>query len=278
MLAEAGDRQKIGVSFEGTLANVTVWAPEAEKVRLHLKKQQEYVDLNSIDGGYWHVKTEKLRPGEQYTFELTIKGEVMERPDPASLQQREGVHGPSTAFDVRQYNFNDQEWKGFPLKDYIIYELHVGTFTEEGNFEGVIRQLDHLKELGITAIELMPVGSFPGNRNWGYDGVFPFAVQESYGGAIGLQKLVDHCHQKGMAVILDVVYNHLGPEGNYLADFGPYFTNKYQTPWGSAINFDDAYCDGVRNFFLENMIMWFRDFHIDALRLDAVHAIKDFGA
>lgn len=278
MLAEAGNRQKIGVSFEGILANVSVWAPEAERVRLRLHKTQTYLELSHTAMGYWQVSTELLRSGDRYTFELTAKGQVIERPDPASLWQQEGVHGPSTAFDIDNYQFNDGDWKGLPLNEYISYELHVGTFSEEGTFDGVARKLDHLVELGVTAIELMPVGSFPGERNWGYDGAFPFAVQESYGGPVGLQQFVDTCHQKGMAVILDVVYNHLGPEGNYLADYGPYFTDKYHTPWGRAINFDDAYCDGVRNFFLENLLMWFRDFHIDALRLDAVHAIKDFGA
>src|SRR5690606_25732797 len=136
----------------------------------------------------------------------------------------------------------------------------------------------YLKDLGVNAIEIMPVAQFPGSRNWGYDGVFPFAVQNSYGGPEGLQKLVDSCHNKGIAVVLDVVYNHLGPEGNYLGDFGPYFTGKYNTPWGSAVNFDDAWCDGVRAYFIENVLMWFRDFHIDALRMDAVHAIKDLSA
>ncbi|RZK67258.1 MAG: malto-oligosyltrehalose trehalohydrolase [Pedobacter sp.] len=278
MLAEVRDTQKIGVSFEGALARVLVWAPQAEKVRLHLHKQNKHLELNEIDGGYWGIATELLKSGDQYTFELTTEGEVIERPDPASRSQQTGVHGPSTAVDINEYQFNDHDWKGLALKNYIIYELHIGTFSEDGNFEGLIQHLDHLKELGITAIEIMPVASFPGNRNWGYDGVFPFAVQESYGGPLKLKELVDSCHQRGIAVILDVVYNHLGPEGNYFADFAPYFTNKYQTPWGSAINFDDAYCDGVRNFFIENVLMFFRDFHIDALRLDAVHAIKDFSA
>ena len=278
MLAEVRDTQKIGVSFEGALARVLVWAPKAERVRLHLHKQQIHLELNKTDRGYWCIATDLLKSGAQYTFELTTEGEVIERPDPASRSQQTGVHGPSTAVDINYYQFNDNDWKGLALKNYIIYELHIGTFSEAGNFEGLIQHLDHLKELGITAIEIMPVASFPGNRNWGYDGVFPFAVQESYGGPLKLKELVDSCHQRGIAVILDVVYNHLGPEGNYLADFGPYFTDKYQTPWGSAINFDDAYCDGVRNFFIENVLMWFRDFHIDALRLDAVHAIKDFSA
>jgi maltooligosyltrehalose trehalohydrolase len=174
--------------------------------------------------------------------------------------------------------WNDCSWTGIQLQDYIIYELHVGTFTREGTFLSIIPHLDSLKALGITAIELMPVSQFPGNRNWGYDGVYPFAVHNSYGGPEELKRLVDACHQKGLAVILDVVYNHLGPEGNYFADFGPYFTDRYETPWGLAVNFDGPYSDGVRRFFIENALYWIREFHMDALRIDAVHAIMDFSA
>lgn len=216
-----------------------------------------------------------MKPGDLYWFNVNGK----KLPDPASLSQPEGVHGPSKAIDLLHYvTPDDNNWINHPLNEYLIYELHTGTFSEQGTFNGIAAQLDHLIELGINAIELMPVASFPGERNWGYDGVFPFAVQESYGGADGLRSLVKSCHDKGIAVILDVVYNHMGPEGNYLPEFGPYFTEKYHTPWGSAVNFDDNGCDGVRSYFIENAIMWFRDFHIDALRLDAVHAIKDFGA
>ena len=175
-----------------------------------------------------------------------------------------------------EFNWQDENWENIPLEEYIIYELHTGTFTPSGKFGGIEEKLDYLKDLGVNAIEIMPVAQFPGDRNWGYDGVYPFAVQNSYGGAKGLLQLVEACHQKGIAVILDVVYNHMGPEGNYLEAYGPYFTDKYNTPWGKAINFDDAWCDGVREYFIENVLMWFRDFHIDALRMDAVHAIKDF--
>jgi maltooligosyltrehalose trehalohydrolase len=188
------------------------------------------------------------------------------------------VHGPSQAVDLNNFSWKDEAWKNHSLDQYIIYELHAGTFTEEGTFEALQSKLDYLVELGINAIEIMPVAQFPGERNWGYDGVYPFAVQDSYGGAKALQSLVDACHQKGLAVILDVVYNHLGPEGAYHSSYGPYFTDKYKTPWGKAVNFDDEWCDGVRDYFVENALMWFRDFHIDALRLDAVHAIKDFSA
>jgi maltooligosyltrehalose trehalohydrolase len=204
-----------------------------------------------------------------------VLNEEKQLPDPASLSQPEDVHGPSQAVD-HVFPWTDDEWKNLPLEAYILYELHTGTFTPEGNFQAIEQKLDYLKELGVNAIELMPVAQFPGHRNWGYDGVFPFAVQHSYGGPRGLQHLVNACHQKGLAVVLDVVYNHAGPEGNYLKEYAPYVTTKYSTPWGGAINFDDEWCDGVRHYFIENALMWFRDFHIDALRLDAVHAIKDF--
>ena len=160
----------------------------------------------------------------------------------------------------------------------LLYELHVGTFSEEGTFDGVIAHLPELKELGITAIELMPVAQFPGARNWGYDGVYPFAVQDSYGGPAGLKRLVNAAHQHGLAVVLDVVYNHLGPEGNYLGEFAPYFTDRYRTPWGPALNFDGPHSDEVRRYFIENALYWQTEFHFDALRLDAVHAIRDFSA
>src|SRR5690606_411563 len=158
------------------------------------------------------------------------------------------------------------------------YELHVGTFTDEGTFDAIIPRLDDLLALGINALELMPVAQFPGERNWGYDGVFPYAVQNTYGGPDGLKRLVDACHAKGLAVFLDVVYNHVGPEGNFLSKYGPYFTNKYCTPWGDAINFDDAWCDGVREYFVNNALYWLEYFHIDGLRLDAVHMVFDNGA
>jgi maltooligosyltrehalose trehalohydrolase len=176
------------------------------------------------------------------------------------------------------FAWEDGSWSGPPLEDYVIYELHVGTFTPQGTFDAIIPHLSQLKELGVTAIELMPVAQFPGDRNWGYDGVHLFAVQNSYGGPGGLKRLVSACHSQGLAVVLDVVYNHLGPEGNYLADFGPYFTNRYQTPWGLAINFDGSGSDEVRRFYIENALHWITEFHIDALRLDALHAVFDYSA
>lgn len=270
-------KRKIGINFNNGIADIFLWAPTVKNVRL-LYGNNQAVDLERQPYGYWFGQTASLLPETDYIFELTTANGIFTRADPASLSQPYGVHGASRTIDTKAHQFKTTDWKGVPLKDFIIYEVHTATFSPEGTFQGIIQKLDHLLDLGITAIEIMPVAAFPGERNWGYDGVFPFAVQESYGGPLALQQLVDACHEKGLAVILDVVYNHFGPEGNYFEDFGPYFTERYQTPWGKAINFDDRWCDGVRNFFVENALMWLRDFRIDALRLDAVHAIKDFGA
>ncbi len=229
--------------------------------------------LQKKDYGFWEAACPGLEAGDRYMFRVNNKGPF---PDPASLSQPDGVHGFSECLDLQKIReIRDRNWQGLSLQELIIYELHVGTFTPEGTFMAAAGKLDHLADLGINAVEIMPVSAFPGSRNWGYDGVFPYAVQQSYGGPKEFAKLIESCHRKGIAVILDVVYNHLGPEGNYLGAYGPYFTGKYTTPWGKAINFDDAWCDGVRNYFLENAIMWLRDFHVDGLRLDAVHAIKD---
>jgi maltooligosyltrehalose trehalohydrolase len=176
------------------------------------------------------------------------------------------------------FHWEDAEWRGVALSETVIYEIHTGVFTPEGTFDAVAPRIAQLKDLGITALELMPVIQFPGQRNWGYDGVYPFSVHGSYGGPHGLKRLVNACHREGVAVILDVVYNHLGPEGNYLGDFGPYFTDRYKTPWGEAINFDGRWSNGVRNFFIENALHWFRDYHLDALRVDAIHGITDTSA
>lgn len=256
-------------------AEVTLWSPLAQKVELVVGdgNAAETIPLQKQELGFWHTTTAKVKAGTRYKFSIDDKDPL---PDPASLFQPEGVHQHSVVVNLDQYTWKDQSWNNLPLPSYIIYELHTGTFTSEHNFDGIRNKLDYLVDLGINAIEIMPVGQFPGSRNWGYDGVYPFAVQNSYGGPEKLQELVDACHSRGIAVILDVIYNHLGPEGNYLGEFGPYFTEKYSTPWGKALNFDDAWCDGVRRYFIENALMWFRDFHIDALRMDAVHAIKDF--
>ena len=248
-----------------------VWAPLARRVEAHIVAPHDrVVALEPAARGYHRATAGAIEPGSRYLYRLNGK----ERPDPASRHQPEGVHGPSEIVP-RDFDWHDSRWFGIELKDYIIYELHVGTFTREGTFDAIIPRLDYLKDLGVTAIELMPVAQFPGARNWGYDGVQPFAAQNSYGGPEGLKRLVDACHRSGFAVILDVVYNHLGPEGNYFWDFGSYFTERYKTPWGPAINFDGPDSDEVRNFFIQNALYWLRDCHIDALRLDAVHAILD---
>ncbi len=265
----------IGIQCQsGGGCRAEVWAPFAEAAAIAVEDGPVHV-LETCARGYWRGENLPMQSGDRY--QLLLNGD-QHLPDPASRSQPDGVHGPSQVVSLGTYPWTDAAWGGHALEQLIIYELHVGTFSATGDFDGVIGRLDHLCELGVTAVELMPVGQFPGTRNWGYDGVFPFAVQQSYGGPVGLQRLVDACHARGLAVILDVVYNHLGPEGNVLPRFGPYFTDQYKTPWGEAVNLDAAWCDGVRRFWIENALMWLRDFHVDGLRLDAVHAIKDFGA
>jgi maltooligosyltrehalose trehalohydrolase len=241
-------------------------------LELHIAAPQErIIPVHKSGNGYFAAEVDDAPPGTLYTYRLNG---AAERPDPASRFQPRGVHGPSEIID-HSFRWDDSCWFGLPRRDYIIYELHVGTFTPEGTFDGIIPHLSELKDLGITALELMPVAQFPGSRNWGYDGVHPFAPQDSYGGVMGLKRLVNACHKQCLAVILDVVYNHLGPEGNYLGEFGPYFTERYRTPWGPALNFDGAESDHVRHYFIENALYWITEFHFDGLRLDAVHAILD---
>jgi maltooligosyltrehalose trehalohydrolase len=222
--------------------------------------------------GWFEATIAGLGAGARYLY--VLDGE-RERPDPASRAQPEGVHGPSEVVDPYAFPWSDTGWRGLPLKEMVTYELHVGTFTSEGVFDAIIPRLNELRELGVTALELMPVASFPGGRNWGYDGAHLYAPQRSYGGPEGLRRLVDACHARGVAVVLDVVYNHLGPEGNYLADFGPYFTDRYRTPWGPAINYDGEDARGVRRHVIENALFWVAEYHVDALRLDAIHGIFD---
>lgn len=253
-----------------------MWAPLIKDVTVKfISPSEQVVPMEKIDKGYWKSVVKNVFPGSLYFYRLEDK---IDRPDPASRFQPDGIHGPSQIIDPNAFLWGDDDWKGIPLKNFIIYELHVGTFTKGGTFESIIPYLDYLKELGITAIELMPVAQFPGNRNWGYDGVYPFAPHNSYGGPHDLKTLVNACHKEGLAVILDVVYNHLGPEGNYLNNFGPYFTDKYKTPWGDAINFDGPYSDEVRRFFIVNALYWITEYHFDALRIDAIHGIFDFSA
>jgi maltooligosyltrehalose trehalohydrolase len=268
----ARDETLGGVLVGENACSFLVWAPRARSVEVCVVEPRERaVPMQGAGCGYFHAVVEGISSGALYRYRLD--GEK-ERPDPASRYQPRGVHGPSQIIDSR-FNWNDSGWRGIPLEKYVFYELHVGTFTPEGTFDAIVPRLAALKDLGVTAIELMPVAQFPGKRNWGYDGVYPYAVQASYGGPLGLKRLVDACHQHGIAVALDVVYNHLGPEGNYLADFAPYFTDLYKTPWGQAINFDDAESDEVRRYFTDNALQWVTDYHVDALRLDAIHAIVD---
>jgi len=252
----------------------TVWAPLKEKMILHIVRPfDRKIQMEKDESGYFHTEVE-VGSDCYYFF---MPGGEKDFPDPASGFQPDGVHGPSAVVN-HSYEWNDETWNGIPFDELILYEVHTGTFTEEGTFEAMISKLDHLVSTGINAIELMPVAQFPGSRNWGYDGVYPYAVQNSYGGPGGLKKLVNACHQKRIAVFLDVVYNHLGPEGNYLEEFGPYFTDHYKTPWGKAINFDGQWSDGVREFFSDNALYWFEHFHIDGLRFDAIHNVYDLGA
>ena len=262
------------VPLDGSTTRFVVWAPQHEAVRLHLLDVDRMIELEPREDGY-HEATVECRVGTRYRYVLE-DGE--EYADPASRLQPDGVHGPSEVVDLGAHAFHDDTYRPRALWDHVIYELHVGTFTAQGTFDAAVAELDSLSELGVSAIEIMPVAQFPGRRNWGYDGVFPFAVQNSYGGYAGLQRFVDACHEHRLAVVLDVVYNHLGPEGNVLGAFAPYFTDRYCTPWGKAVNFDGPGSDQVRRYFIENAHQWFRDFHIDALRLDAVHEIIDRSA
>jgi maltooligosyltrehalose trehalohydrolase len=250
-----------------------VWAPDVERVELEIADQRHPMAPSGRDG-WWEAEADAAH-GTDYAFRLD-GGEL--RPDPRSAGQPRGVHGPSRVVDHRRFTWSDDGWQGRDLLGSVIYELHVGTFSPEGTFDGVIRRLDHLAELGITHVELLPVAAFPGDRGWGYDGAALFAVHEPYGGSEGLKRFVDAAHARGLGVLLDVVYNHLGPDGNYLREFGPYFTVRHHTPWGDAVNFDDAGSDEVRRFVIDNALMWLRDYHIDGLRLDAVHAILDLSA
>lgn len=269
---------RIGARYLGYgRCEFTVWAPFLKKVEIKIifLPQKITLPMEKDEKGYWSTVVDNVLPGTLYLYRLENE---RERPDPASHFQPQGVHGASQIIDHNSFQWDDRLWKGIKLSEMIIYELHVGTFTPEGTFDAIIPRLDEIKDIGINTIEIMPVAQFPGERNWGYDGVYLFAVQASYGGPDGFKRLVNECHKKGIAVILDVVYNHFGPEGNYLWDYGPYFTDKYKTPWGKAINFDDANSNEVRNYFIENALHWFKDYHVDALRLDAIHGISDLSA
>jgi maltooligosyltrehalose trehalohydrolase len=248
-----------------------VWAPKAKRVEVQAGGARR--KLVEDTRGWWRLPGPQAETGADYAF--IVDGEEPPLPDPRSPWQPHGVHGPSRRIDHSQFTWTDRQFSAPPLSEAVIYELHAGTFTEQGTFEAAIARLDHLVNLGITHVELMPVAQFPGSRGWGYDGVDLFAPHQAYGGPLGLKRLVDACHAKGLAVLLDVVYNHFGPSGNYLPRFGPYLTDRYATPWGSAVNFDGRGSDEVRRLVCDNAISWMRDYHIDGLRLDAIHAILD---
>jgi len=251
----------------------SVWAPNAERVDLAIGGRN--LAMERGERGWFTVDCAEASPGDRYGFALDGAEPL---PDPRSPSQPEGVHGLSQVVDHAAFQWTDHAWRGAPLSAAVLYELHIGTFTPEGTFDAAIPHLRELVELGVTAVELMPVAEFPGTRGWGYDGVDLYAPHHAYGGPDGLKRLVDACHAHGLAVVMDAVYNHLGPDGNHLARYGPYFTEKYRTPWGAALNFDDAGCDEVRRFVVDNALMWLRDYHCDGLRLDAVHAILDTSA
>jgi len=261
-----------GATVVGDEAEFRVWAPNAEKVTLRLIEcRHRDVPMDREPDGTFTAAS-ITRPGDRYFYIVDQNQPV---PDPVSRFLPEGVHGPTLIVDAAAFQWTDAVWRGVELADYVIYELHVGTFTRQGTFDGAIEKLEYLKSLGITVIEIMPVAAFPGKRNWGYDGVSLYAVQESYGGPDGLKRLVDAAHQLGLGVMLDVVYNHLGNEGNYLRLFGPYFSDHHHTPWGDAINYDAEGSAGVRKYFVENALYWISEYHLDGLRLDAVQNIYD---
>ncbi len=250
------------------MTTVRVWAPLPSSVELDSEGRR--VPMDRQEGGWW--SGEVAGPGKDYSFVLD-GGDP--RPDPRSAWQPQGVHGPSRVVDHDAFAWTDATWRGVPLAGSVLYELHVGTFTSEGTFDAAIERLDHLVDLGVSAVELLPCNAYAGRWGWGYDGVAWFAVHEPYGGPDGLKRLVDACHARGLGVVMDVVYNHLGPAGNYLPEFGPYLTEEHTTPWGPAVNLDRPGSDEVRCYLLDNALMWLRDYHVDGLRIDAVHALVD---
>jgi maltooligosyltrehalose trehalohydrolase len=271
---------QLGATLAGDSCDFRVWAPAAKTVTLRLINEQGEQDwpMQYAEDGHFELQA-FARAGDKY-FYIPNQDKAQNKPvpDPVSRLLPEGVHGPTEIIDAEKFIWSDNAWRGLPLRDYVIYELHIGTFTPEGTFDAAIAKLPYLKALGITVIEIMPVGTFPGKHNWGYDGVSLYAVQSSYGGPDALKRFVNAAHELGLCVILDVVYNHLGNEGNYLRFFGPYFTARHKTPWGEAINYDQPGCEGVRRYFVENALYWIREYHMDGLRLDAVQTIKDDSA
>ncbi|MBV9266885.1 MAG: malto-oligosyltrehalose trehalohydrolase [Acidobacteriaceae bacterium] len=253
--------------------NFRVWGPNAGDIAVSIGDRS--FPMQKDQRGWWSVRVEEASAGTDYQFLVDGKEPV---PDPRAQYQPEGIHGPSRLVDHSRFKWTDRHWQARPLSSAIFYELHIGTFTREGTFRSAIEKLDHLVDLGVTHIELMPVNEFSGKWGWGYDGVDLFAPHHAYGSPDDLKAFVNACHEKGLAAVLDVVYNHFGPVGNYLNAFGPYFTNAYNTPWGSAVNLDHAGSPEVRRFFIDNALMWLRDYHFDGLRLDAIHAFFDKSA
>lgn len=251
---------------------LAVWAPKPERLRLHVDGQTH--PLTRADDGWWSPDPALAIPADA-RYGYLIDDEPTPRPDPRSRRQPEGVHGLSQRFDPSAHAWTDQAWTGRPLAGGVVYELHIGTFTPDGTLDSAIERLDHLVGLGITHVEVLPVNAFNGRWNWGYDGVLWYAVQETYGGPAAYQRFVDACHARGLAVIQDVVYNHLGPSGNYLPEFGPYFAEGGANTWGTSMNLDGAESDEVRRYIVDNALVWLSDMHVDGLRLDAVHALVD---
>ena len=252
-----------------------LWAPHPKKVSVQVDGVVHPMQ-GPDEYGCWHARIEEAQPGMEYAF--LLDDDPTPYPDPRSLLQPHGVHGPSLLYDQTAFHWDDATWQGPPLSSAILYELHIGTFTPEGTFDAAIEKLPYLFDLGVTHIEVMPVAEAAGGHGWGYDGVDLFAVNHCYGGPDGLKRFVNACHMQGLAVLLDVVYNHFGPVGNYTGKFGPYVTDKHHTPWGDAINFEDSGSDQVRRFFFDNAMMWMREFHVDGLRLDAIHEMIDRSA
>jgi maltooligosyltrehalose trehalohydrolase len=252
------------------VTTMRVWAPLPTTVEVEVDGTRH--EMVRDDAGWWERDVPGAGPGSDYAFVLDGGPP---RPDPRSAWQPHGVHGPSRLVDHDAFAWNDGRWRGLPLAGSVLYELHVGTFTPEGTFDAAVERLDHLVELGVDAVELLPCNAFAGQRGWGYDGVAWFAVHDPYGGPEGLKRFVDACHTRGLGVVMDVVYNHLGPAGNYLPEFGPYLTEAHTTPWGPAVNLDQPGSDEVRRYIVDNALMWLRDYHVDGLRLDAVHALVD---
>jgi maltooligosyltrehalose trehalohydrolase len=263
---------QVGAVYNKEYCEFTVWTPNQSNVKLLLEENNQLIDMTNKGDGYWMTRVEHAKLDTEYMFQLEAKPP---KPDPASHFQPKGVFGPSRVIDHKKFVWKDTAWHGLDFKELIFYEIHVGTFTPEGTFNAIQKRLKEISDFGINALEFMPVTQFSGSRGWGYDGVFPFAVQNSYGVPDDLKALINQCHQMGISVFLDFVYNHIGPEGNVLNDYAPYFSSERMTTWGPTINLDGANSGGVRNYFLENTLHWFRDYHIDGTRLDAILWIAD---